>query len=68
MSEKKVRISVNLPPKVARVLLEMSRQKNVDISEIVRKSIATEYYVQEKKKSGKLLLEENGSIKELKFS
>ncbi len=68
-NNKKVRFIVDLPPKVAKALLEMSKNKNLDIDEVVRKSVCLYHYIQENNKSNsRLLLETNGEFTQLIFT
>lgn len=66
---KKVRLNIDLSPEVAKALVEMAKQQDVSLSEVVRRSINTESFLRTKRASnGKVLIDEgNGVIKELVF-
>jgi hypothetical protein len=66
---KKVRINAELSPDVAQELVDMAKATGVSLSEVIRRSINTEAFLQKKRSAGgKVLIDEgSGVLKELVF-
>lgn len=65
---KKVRLNADLAPDVAAALENLAREQHISLSEAVRRAISNEAFLQKKRSLGsKVLLEENGAIRELIF-
>jgi len=68
MKAKKVRLNADLAPDVADALEYLARSQGISLSEAVRRAISTECFLQKQRDAGcKVLLEENGKLKELLF-
>ncbi|WP_233839467.1 ribbon-helix-helix protein, CopG family [Paraburkholderia sp. ZP32-5] len=67
-SAKKVRLNADLAPDVAQALEDLARTQGISLSEAVRRAISTESFLQRKRSDGsKVLLEEDGKLRELVF-
>lgn len=67
-STKKVRLNADLAPDVAQALEDLASTQGISLSEAVRRAISTESFLQRKRSAGsKVLLEEDGKLKELVF-
>jgi hypothetical protein len=67
-TERFVRLSVNLTPEIADVLKEIAARNGISVTEAVRRAIGILRYVEDAQNRGAtLLLEENGSSRELVF-
>lgn len=65
----KVRLTADLPVAEINALKELAAQQGVTLTEALRRAIATEGLLQERRKGGsKVLLEKNGEISELVFT
>ena len=65
----KVRLTADLPFAEANVLKELAAQQGVSMTEALRRAIATEGVLQDRRKSGsKVLLETDGNLSELIFT
>lgn len=65
----KVRVTADLPFAEVSVLRELAAQQGVSMTEALRRAIATEGLLQERRKNGsKVLLEKNGALSELVFT
>jgi hypothetical protein len=65
-----VRLSVNLAPEAARTLKELAAKNGVSVTEMVRRAISTESFIDEQVEEGnKILIEdaEDKSLKQLVF-
>lgn len=68
-SSEKVRLTADLPVEEIDKLKELAAQQGVTLTEALRRAIATEGLLQERRKSGsKVLLEKNGNLSELIFT
>lgn len=64
----KVRVTADLPFAEVNALKELAAQQNVSMTEALRRAIATEGLIQQRRKSGsKVLLEKDGDLSELVF-
>lgn len=65
---KKVRLNADLAPDVAKALEDLASTQGISLSEAVRRAISTESFLQRQRSAGgKVLLEEDGKLKELVF-
>lgn len=65
----KVRLTADLPAAEANALKELAAQQGVTLTEALRRAIATEGLLQDRRKTGsKVLLEKNGQLSELVFT
>jgi hypothetical protein len=65
----KIRLTADLPFAEINVLKELAAQQGVTMTEALRRAIATEGLLQERRKTGsKVLLEKNGDLSELVFT
>lgn len=65
----KVRLTADLPFAEASILKDLAAQQGVTMTEALRRAIATEGLLQERRKNGsKVLLEKNGQLSELIFT
>ena len=65
----KVRLTADLPFAEANALKELAAQQGVTMTEALRRAIATEGLLQDRRKSGsKVLLEKDGNLSELVFT
>jgi Ribbon-helix-helix protein, copG family len=68
-SSDKVRLTADLPFAEANALKELAAQQGVTMTEALRRAIATEGLLQDRRKSGsKVLLEKDGNLSELVFT
>lgn len=67
--QEKVRLTADLPIAEVNSLKELAAQQGVTLTEALRRAIATEGLLQERRKTGsKVLLEKNGNLSELIFT
>lgn len=65
----KVRLTADLPFAEANALKELAAQQGVTMTEALRRAIATEGLLQDRRNSGsKVLLEKDGNLSELVFT
>jgi len=66
---RKVRLNADLSPEVAKALRELAERQGVSLTEALSRAISTERGLDEKRrKGGKVLIEEGGTLKELVFA
>ena len=65
----KVRLNADLSPAVAKALKDLAAAQGVSLTEALSRAIGTESTLAEKRrKGGKVLVEEGGTLKELVFT
>lgn len=65
----KVRLTADIPAAEVDVLKELASQQGITLTEALRRAIATEGILQDRRKNGsKVLLEKNGQLSELVFT
>ena len=68
-SSDKVRLTADLPFAEANALKELAAQQGVTMTEALRRALATDGLLQDRRKSGsKVLLEKDGNLSELVFT
>lgn len=67
--QEKVRLTADLPASEVDMLKQLASQQGVSVTEALRRAIATERLLHERRKAGsKVLLEKNGNLSELIFT
>lgn len=69
MAAKIIKMSVNLPISVVKELRELSEKRNTTMTEVLRRAIGTEKFIQDvMDEGGKILVEDkDGDIRQLVF-
>lgn len=68
-SSDKVRLTADLPLPEVEALRALAAEQNITMTEALRRAIATENLLQERRKTGsKVLLDKNGNLTELVFT
>lgn len=68
-ASEKVRLTADLPAVEIEMLKQLAAEQGVTLTEALRRAIATERLLQERRKSGsKVLLENKGNLSELIFT
>lgn len=69
MADKIIKMSVNFPISVVKELRELSEKRNTTMTEVLRRAIGTEKFIQDvMDEGGKILVEDkDGDIRQLVF-
>lgn len=67
MARPVVKLSVNLPPEIVAVIRELAKKRSTTMTEVIRKGIGTQKYLQDAiDKGGKLFVEDRkGRLREI---